>query len=182
MLFAGQPNVWSTDPIAAQARCLGIGMTISTNGRFLVGGGFRVEAGVFPQRWQVWNEDTATLLLDLLTAALVPTGTGWWYFTFAQLSQAPYALSSGINYIPATYTPAGAGNYDFNTNNSYPFGQSPLAATKCIYRNNGTSSQIPNAVDFPTGRFGVDVVLDTPSTRRAPVLQTSRAAQQASRW
>ena len=181
-LFPGQADPGSSAAISPDNRGLGQQMTITQAGRMVVGGGFWVQSGVYPERWQLWNKDSSTRLLDMALAALSPSGTGWRYFYFAELGLSPFGpLVVGTNYIPATWTPSGAGNYVFtNGGFSYPFGQGPLSTTNPpIFRNAGTSAQVPNDATFSGGRFYVDVILDAgPQVR----VTGSRAAQRSSRW
>lgn len=173
----------STDNIAPDNRSLGQIFQCSQSGRFIVGGRVWVQAGVFPERWQVWLKSGAVNLADHALAPLSPSGTGWFAFTLASLGAAPIGpLTTATDHVVNSWTPSGAGLYVFRSGTSYPFGMSPLSSSGPIFRNGGTSAQIPNDETFTGGRFYVDVVLDTPGVGPRTLVAPSQAAQRASRW
>lgn len=177
-LYPGQADPGSTDLIASTNRNLGQKFTCSQTGRYIVGGGIWVQANVYPERWQIWNKGTGVQLANLAMSTLNPSGTGWLYFTLAQLSTADIGpLDTATTYIVATWTPAGPGSYVFtNGGFSYPFGQSPLSTNGCIFRDNGTSTQIPNDETFTGGRFYADLTLDDYAANRLGAIFTQPAA------
>lgn len=182
-LFPGQANPVSSDTIAPDNRSLGQIFQCSQAGRRVVGGGFWVQADVYPERWQLWLKSSpGAPLVDVALAALSPSGTGWRYFYLAELATNPYGpLTAAVDYVVNTWTPNGPGNYVYTSGGfAYPFGQTPLSTGACIFRNGGASTLIPNDETFTGGRFYVDVVLD--AGPQVLVQGPSRAAQRASRW
>lgn len=174
----GRPNTQAAPTQSAAiggGQALGQVFTINKPNRFAVGGAVWCQSGIYPANWLLWNQGTGVQLmppaLDMSTLTPPPSGTGWRYFSFAELGRQPFALSTSITYVGSTWTPAGAGNYVFSNPGdfSYPFGNAPLSTTACVYFNGGPITQIPNTTGFG-GRFYWDIVLETVPPRLVVVL------------
>lgn len=161
----------SDDPDTG-ARAIGNRFTVSSSAP-ATKGRYWIKTGGLPATsalWQLWNEDTTTKLaqFDMSTLTGLPSNDWCDWFTLSS----PVSLSAGVNYIVCSFIQGSPGyRYSDGGSATFPFGTSPLSSSTGIYRNGGTSNQIPNttygAYFFSDLQLGSSAIAVTGTTAAA---------------